>query len=206
MLSTILKFKNWAEHIPAASRSGEWECDYPDWSEIYTQIAEFVISKDFCLWSEDEITDILYIIGRDNETQELARVLAKDSDRLIGLLQQCLQSKESEAKWQLIVEAGELKEWSPILEKLIYCLYFDKDYYVQRRALMELAKKQSKYTLELAQYSWETQDEYQRISALQALHDLNYEGIGEFLDVALKSDQKHLVLNAERIHNEQNRT
>ncbi len=199
MLAAIRKFREWAKVIPVASRSGEWECDYPNWTEIYSHFEDFLKFKDFHSWTTEEISEILYIIGRDNECGILAELAGTEIARLKWLLQKCLKSIESAAKWQLIIEAGELPEWNHDLEELVYRLYFDKDYYVQRRALMELAKKKSKYTLELAEYSWATGDEYQRISVLQALHDIDFEGISTFLNVALKSDKKYLVLAAERI-------
>lgn len=202
MLGSIKKFRNWAKTISTANRSGEWECDYTEWSEICTQISKFLDSTNYLLWTECEIFELLYIIGRDNESQYIAGLIAEQTDRLIWLLTQCLNSKESEAKWQLIAEAGELPVWDDELGELIYRLYFDKSHYVQRRALMELGKKKSKYTLEVAEYSWGTGDEYQRISVLQALHDLSYERIFDFLAVALKSGKEHLILSAERIHEE----
>lgn len=202
MLSSINKFREWASKFSIPSQIGEWECDYPRWGDIYSQVIEFLNLTSYLLWTDREIADLLYIIGRDNETQHLAELLGEKTERLIWILQKCLDSHESDAKWQLIVEAGKLKEWDQSLEALIYRLYFDKDYYVQRRALLELARKKSKLTLELAGYSWKTGEQYQRMCVLVALHDINYNGISEFLSSALKSEQEYLVQTAERISKE----
>jgi hypothetical protein len=48
LFSEIDKFDKWSQSfsdIPHDLRSGEWECDYDNWNEIYIEFEDFINSS-----------------------------------------------------------------------------------------------------------------------------------------------------------------
>ena len=192
----IQKFKDWASSYPIAEQTGEWECDYPDWAEIYTAFANFVEQNDHRQWSPTDMKNVLYILARDNEAEHLIDEIAKQEDRLIEVAEAAVNYGERDAKWQIASRLGEAEIDVEVAE--IHLLEFlkDADEYVRRRALLALARTGSSQTERWAEIAWNTADEYQRIAALHALHLVSSSRLDEFIALAKQDGREFLVKNA----------
>ncbi len=202
LLEEIQTFKKWADHYPIYQRSGEWECDYGNWAIIYTEFEKF---SNMNIWNgemltEQQIDNLLYIIARDNECEHLVEVLLENLRLARHLAQHAVKTSHSDAKWQLAKCISAIPDMA--IDELLYQLSFDRSYYVQRICMMESAKRQSVWTKEMIEFSWQTADEYQRISALWSLYWINSEDLEEYLAVAEKSDSVYLRENVQEIRHE----
>src|ERR1043166_2327059 len=92
LFTEIDKFDQWAQsqyNTPQDEIGGEWECDYPDWTNLYTAFEAFLNKTDPSHWNHTEKERLLYIIARDNETEHLASLLPEQA--LIVLTRQSIE-------------------------------------------------------------------------------------------------------------------
>ena len=110
-------FQEWQNQNP----SQMWD-DY-DWAEIYRAFGRFAQAVPFQKWGLETTKLVLYAIARDHEAEHLAEEVAKDPLLLLFLAQASLATDDSEAKWLLAAQLGELPEYAsqsePILIKLV---------------------------------------------------------------------------------------
>ena len=180
----IQRFKDWASNYPIAERTGEWECDYPDWAEIYTAFTSFVEQNDYRQWSSTDTQNVLYIIARDNEDERLIDEIANQEDCLIAVAEAAVKYGERDAKWQIASRLGEAEIDVAVAETYLLEFLKDADEYVRRRALLALAQTGSGQTEAWAEIAWRTGHEYQRIAALHALHQVSSSRLEEFVELA----------------------
>jgi hypothetical protein len=195
----VEKFKNWASAYPVQERSGEWEDDYPDWSGFHEAAIEFLASSSPDEWDEEDISDLLYAIARDNEVEYLAQEVAKNIDTLLKLSELAIGSPERDAKWQLAAQLGGLSSRKQEAEAALLKLVDDQNEYVSRRALLSLGLLKSSKVEELAERAWKTGDEYQRIAALWVLKDVTSSKLPAYLEEALTDGRQYLVHNANEV-------
>ncbi|MDZ4818871.1 MAG: hypothetical protein SGJ20_07855, partial [Planctomycetota bacterium] len=56
----VAKFRCWAkQRDPDEGYSGEWECDYPDWYELYAAVEELLAAERTL--TDSEVDLILYV-------------------------------------------------------------------------------------------------------------------------------------------------
>ena len=215
MVSTILQhplfqeielFSSWAKNlsnIPEEERSGEWECDYKDWSNIYKYFEDFLSTYDSADWTDEIKNRIIYIIARDNESEILSEILSKFESALISLAQFSISSELPEAKWQLAINLSNLQNKN-IANELLEAFVNDPNEYVNRRALVELAKNKSDKTEYYCEKTWNRNvygkmDEYQKISVLYALNEIQSSLLEKYLTLAKKDGRDYLLQNANQI-------
>lgn len=192
----IQRFKDWASNYPIAERTGEWECGYPDWAEIYTAFASFVEQNDHRQWSPTDTQNVLYIIARDNEAERLIDEVEKQEGRLIYIAEAAVKYGERDAKWQIASRLCEAEVDIEVAETHLLEFLKDTDEYVRRRALLALAQTGSRQTEMWANIAWKTGHEYQRIAALNALHQVSSSRLEEFVELAKQDGRTYLVRNA----------
>jgi HEAT repeat protein len=208
----VTKFRVWADNYPISERSGEWECGYSEWQDIYNAFRAYVQPTGYRNWDQKITEDLLYLIARDNECEALIRETAKRSDDLLYLAENAVSSQERDTKWQIAVELGKLNTQRDIAEKLLLQFAHDPEEYVRRRALMALADLGSTQIEELAavawdtipDWDWDTTSEFQahsRIAALYSLRKVGSSKLEEYLARAEGSGQRFLVEYAARIRN-----
>lgn len=139
LLLEIWKFREWAEAVyPGMNQNeipGEWETDYCLWKQIKEQFHKVLENSDPDAYSDSVLTELVYIIARDNEVEDLADCLCEHDKWFLRICELSLESKEREAKWQLAARLDKAKNKTQacrLLEKFI----FDEDKYVRRRALL----------------------------------------------------------------------
>ena len=196
----VTKFRDWVssvEYLSSEILNTEYGYCYSEWWSLCIIILSFLtpsVNKD---WSTQDVDDILYVIGWDNECEYLIDKIEENSDVLIKLADLALNSAEDDAKWQLADRLGNLL--NEPAESLLLKFINDKNEYVRRRSLIALGRMKSPHAEALAEKSWETGNEYQRIAALWVLYDLSSNKLVAYLQNAMQ-DGRHLVLtNAHQI-------
>lgn len=145
LFTEIDNFNHWAEAnatIPQDDRDGEWECNYEHWNVIYSSFEDFLNTTIPTDWQNQIKNQLLYIIARDNDAEHLASLVAKNESALYVLSTYAVLSGPRDAKWQLATQLYRLKDKKRALE-LLEEFVNDPEEYVNKRALLELAKLKS---------------------------------------------------------------
>lgn len=205
-MTTILtieanRFRAWADKYPKDSRSGEWECDYDNWPALNRAFLTLVSEKDPAKLSKSDINDLIYVIARDNEMEELIEEVASNSELFELLLKNVLISNESDAKWQFAISLGKGVLDKNVAEDALLQLVEDANEYVSRMALQALGRIRSKHAEALCKKAWDSKHEYQRIMALWVLKEIKSKELNNYLQLAIKDGRKYVVQNANEIKN-----
>ena len=199
----VMRYRQWAQLIPQEERSGEWECDYPDWNQLYATVLDFIESKPLIAWTPEEWEAVLYAIARDNEMQFLVESIGEEHPQMLApLTAAALEHREPNATWQLALELTRADPLSTELEGLLLRMAVDADEYVRRRALTELARRNSPQTEGLALAAWHQPHEAQqwaRMAALWSLHQIQSPLLNELLTEAEADPRPYLSGYAQRM-------
>lgn len=209
LFTEIDKFDKWAQSqfdIPQDDIGGEWECNYDNWESIYETFETFIKVTDPNKLTSTEKDRLLYIIARDNEMENLSRLL--DEQFLIVLSEYSISYGHRDDKWQLAVQLYKLTDKEKALS-LLDKFVNDEEEYVNRRSLMELAKLNSGKVEQYAERFWNKDkyaemEEYQKIAVLHSLNTINSKFLDYYIQLAKKSGLTYLVKNANKIENEKN--
>jgi HEAT repeat protein len=193
----VTRFRAWADTYDRPRR-GEWECDYPNWADLYNVVTAYLSHSKVEEWDECVSGLLLYAIARDNEDEYIAGQLSETPEKLYALTQAALRSGEKDAKWQLAEQLAHYPGREEI-ESLLLALVRDADEYVRRRALMALGKIKSSQIETLAGEAWDSGDEYQRMAVLDALHNVQSKKLALYLDLAQADGRDYLMAFANRI-------
>ena len=189
----VARFRAWADAYPVEVRSGVWESLYDAWPELYGAFTTFVRTTPWQQWSEATTQALLYAIARDNDMEELVKVVAENPDNLLYLAQRAVASPEADARWQIAVELSDLEPRPPQVEPLLLQVAQDEDEYVRRRALMALADIGSPHVAGLVERAWDTGDEYQRMAVLYALESVDSPELDTYLARAEADGRQELL-------------
>jgi hypothetical protein len=207
LFDEIARFKKWAGLHSEASvaeddRGGEWECDYTNWSAIWTSFSDFISNTYPDAWSDKQIEALLYIIARDNDTESLAGIAATNPKALVLLATRAVTNAPPNAKWQLAVQLETLAD-KQLAEKLLKKFVQDKEEYVSRRALMCLAAIHSTQTEHYCKIAWEkdigSMQKYQRIAVLHSLFKIKSPLLNHYLTLARADGRENLLNNVQMI-------
>lgn len=199
LFTEIAKFKEWASCYPEANRSGEWECDYDDWRPIYSSFKSFLDENPPSAVSDEAIQDLIYIIARDNEMEELISLVSQRPAWLQLLATSALGSHEGDALWQLAKAIGSATVLWPGAEQTLLTFFESEDEYVSRMALHALGERRHPQTEALCQRAWDTGHEYQRIMALWVLMEIGSPQLSHYLQAANADGMLHVAQNAQKI-------
>lgn len=196
-LSEVARFKSWASSLPAGRLSGEWECDYEQWSDLRAGFEAFLAERAPEEWTAEETDAVLYTVARDNEVEIVANALSPFPQHLLAAARASVGSSEPDAKWQL---AEVLTRIVPDqAHAILEALSSDDDEYVRRRVLLLLGRLRSPLVEALVDRAWETGHEYQRIASLHALHEAGSTHLQHFLSQAEADGRQYLVENARKL-------
>ncbi|MFO0970504.1 MAG: HEAT repeat domain-containing protein [Gemmataceae bacterium] len=195
LLTEVDRFRAWAKGYPEEQRSGEWECGYNFWGDIYDAVLEFTNVRPFESWSAVELETVLYAIARDNELEHLAgEIRRRHPDLLLKLAREAIRVGEKDNRWQLAEELGHISERAEA-ERLLLILARDEAEYVRRRSLKSLARHRSPAVEELAMEAWRRPDpaqEWARMMALDCLEMIDSSRLEPLLAEAEKDDRLYL--------------
>jgi hypothetical protein len=196
----VTKFREWVssvEYLNSETLNAEDGCIYSEWWHLFEIILTFLTTSINDHWTDQEVDDILYVMSWDNECEDLADEIEENSDVLIKLANLALNSSEDDAKWQLADRLGNLS--NEPAELLLLKFVKDEDEYVRRRALVALGRMQSPHAEALAEKSWDTGEEYQRIAALWVLKDITSSKLAAYLQKAIEDGRHIVITNARQI-------
>jgi len=184
----IIKFKHWAAMTD--QRGGEWECDYDNWHDLWSAASNAITAYQDGSIPDAEADDLLYVLGRDNECENVREGLL-GTPKLIATLAQCaISSNDADAKWQIAISVAESQ--LPNAADLLRPFLSDTDEYVRRRTLMAFAPFAPKEAEAIAIKNLDDEFEYTRIAALHVLHTIGSKYLGAGLD-RLASDPNRYV-------------
>jgi len=189
----VAEFRAWAASCPEAERSNIWEIDYDRWPDLWSAATAFLDSSEPQRWDRPVVEQLLYILARDNETEDLMRELAKRPDHLLVLAEAGTDTTERDARWQLAAALGCVEADESEVIPLLETYAADGDEYVSRRALIVLGQRKAPVAEGLAQRAWDTGDEYQRMAALGVFHDLGSPLLPSYLDLAEQDGRQYLA-------------
>ncbi|TXK80681.1 HEAT repeat domain-containing protein [Paenibacillus sp. N3.4] len=131
----IDKFWKWSKNQKQVK---EWEPNYELWTLIYTLISKLFENSEYKDWDRKTINNLLYIIGRDNECEEIIDQLTRKPSILYPLAEEALNYHDNDTRWQFAHYLGRITQKEPRAKELI--VKFSEDYveYVRRRALAAL--------------------------------------------------------------------
>jgi len=195
----IDKFREWANRYPIAERSGEWECDYFHWTEIYAAFGCYLKSLNPIELSENSVVDLIYIIARDNELEELISLVSEEREWLSALLPHVLISSEHCAQWQFAKALGKNILQFHVSENALLELVKSPDEYVSRLALQSLGTIGSSHAEEFCEMAWKSGHEYQRIMALWVLKEIGSPKIVKYIAAAKKDGREYILQNVQEI-------
>jgi hypothetical protein len=92
----VNNFRLWAKECLKKPRAAEWECEYKNWHKLRPVFADFISTKKISDLSSSEIVDIMYIIARDNEMEEIIEDLATNKKLFEQLLFYILDSNDND--------------------------------------------------------------------------------------------------------------
>lgn len=205
----ISAFRQWAEQYQAENInfSGEWECDYCFWENIYTAFENVLNSCVPSQADEKLMIDMLYIIARDNEAENLIYHLCQYPEWFGFLCEKSLQTGESNAKWQFAAYLPSYPYSDKTKERTVdFVENFlnDKDEYVSRRAFQSMAVIVPEKVDEYAEFFWNDDkcqnDEsltYRRFTVLEALQIAKSDKTDYYMNLALSGNDDLLKNSAE---------
>jgi len=187
-LNEIGKFKLWANKYSA--QYGEWEMDYEKWGDLYLATKRIMPNYIDKVPNNKITNDLLYVIARDNEREELRRELINYPKLLRYLAKYGTESTERDARWQIPVTVAEAKlsDAADIIRPYVS----DNDEYVKRRSLMSFAPFSSFEAIKIALLWLDEDCEYSRIVALDILDSFDSKNIGLYLQ-RLENDPSEYV-------------
>jgi HEAT repeat protein len=195
LANEIAKFKDWAPL--EKHRSGEWECDYEHWNELYAAAISLINLHNDGNITRELADELLYVIARDNECEHLRHCLLDAPLLLSKLAQLAVSSNESHAKWQIVTAVAEVRlDNAP---DLIRPFLTDDNEYVRRRSLMAIAPISPAEAEQIAISNLSDENEYTRIAALHALHLANSLQLRNWLGRLEKDPSEHVRHNVKRL-------
>ncbi len=199
----VNRFREWANTISPEHHSGEWECGYERWADLYDAVLISMADGPPEAWTDEALQDILYAVARDNEDEYLAsEIRLRHPATLIALARAVSTGGEADAKWQLAEQLGHLGGSGGEVEQILLILVRDQEEHVRRRALRALTRIGSPEAERLALDAWRRPDEHQkyaRIMALTCLHRISSQHLGALLDEADRDERPYLRNCAGRI-------
>ena len=157
-------------------------------------------------FADAELSELVYIIARNNEDEALAEYLSRYTEWFMKLGELSLLLNEPEARWQFAIRLKEMtdkKRAGVLLEKFVN----DDNEYVSRRALMELPALLPDKVEAYSTWFWPRDvygdwQEYQRMAVLTALNEIRSPLLGEYLKRAREDGRIYLVRYADEISSE----
>lgn len=191
----VARFQKWAEQVPSDGRSGEWECDYPYWDDLYSAWRLLRGSTRLQTWSEPLVRLFLYALARDNENRWIIRDVSELGNECVVIVSSwALAYGEPEAQYQCAEALGHTELM--VAESLLLRFAESQDEYVRRMTLDSLAALNSTHTERLALQLWEETTEdcpWSKMMVLSALSRVGSTQVDGLVEKAKCSEDRDLA-------------
>lgn len=173
---------------------------YPEWDAVEEGFTEILLTVDPEDWTAELEQDMLYVLARDNQREELLERLVRFPRSLLRLAFVGLDYPDYEARWQLAHGVGQIEE-SPSACETLLCHWAtrDKEEYVRRRALLALGYRPYSSAEPLALAAWSSGHKYQQIAALAVLDRIQSPHLPRILEEAYLDSQESVRGHAQRL-------
>ncbi|MGI5059524.1 hypothetical protein E4O00_11470 [Treponema sp. OMZ 788] len=180
----------------------------PSFDRMRESAISFVKNVEVKDVTETDLESILYCVARDNECEYLADFISSYKEWFKYLIERCIDSIYTTAKWQLVKRLPVYKDDSSVTDWVFKYINVD-DEYTQRMSLSALSeidyKKAEQYAIEFWErdkYKGDTYaEEYQKIMALSVLYKIKSDKLSEYIEAARQLDFVYLKENADEIAN-----
>lgn len=181
----------------------------PSFDRMRESAISFVKNVEVKDISETDLDSILYCVARDNECECLADLISSQKEWFKYLIERCIDSIYTTAKWQLVKRLLVYKDDSSITDWIFKYIDVD-DEYTQRMSLSALSEIDYKKAEQYAIKFWERDkykgdaycEEYQKIMALNVLYKIKSDKLSKYIDAARQLDFVYLKENADEIERE----
>lgn len=181
----------------------------PSFDRMRESAISFVKNVELKDITEKDLDSILYCVARDNECECLADLISSQKEQFKYLIERCIDSIYTTAKWQLVKRLPVYKEDSSITDWIFKYIDVD-DEYTQRMSLSALSEIDYKKAEQYAIGFWERDkykgdsyaEEYQKIMALNVLYKIKSDKLSKYIEAARQLDFVYLKENADEIERE----
>ena len=195
----VEKFKGYQKkyypHITEETDNGEWEIGADYWKEMNTAYLNIVEKYSAECATENLLNDMLYVIARDSECSDLLEETLDYPEWFEILCRNSINTNYYNAKWQFAEQLGSYEGDSDIKELLFYFIESGEEY-IERMALKSLCRHFPERVEEYALKFWNRNiyrdDEYQKIMALYALHEVKSPLLKEYIARAYETEYTYL--------------
>jgi hypothetical protein len=187
------------EKLRAWLATNRWVDDYADWwsaGGVVSAVERFLADSQPEDWSEDEVTDLLYVLEQSS-TDYIAELIARSETAALTIAKHAL-TRGSTAGGDIAEQLGYCIQYRDEAEALL--ITFTRDTYegTRRMALLSLAELRSTAVPALAVAAWDTGEEYPRMGALCALRKIGSVLFPVYLARALEDGRPNLISLARR--------
>lgn len=181
----------------------------PSFDRMRESAISFVKNVELKDITEKDLDSILYCVARDNECECLADLISSQKEWFKYLIERCIDSIYTTAKWQLVKRLSVYKDDSSITDWIFKYINVD-DEYTQRMSLSVLSEIDHRKAEQYAIKFWERDkykgdaycEEYQKIMALNVLYKIKSDKLSEYIEAARQLDFVYLKENADEIERE----
>lgn len=181
----------------------------PSFDRMRESAISFVKNVELKDITEKDLDSILYCVARDNECECLADLISSQKEWFKYLIERCIDSIYTTAKWQLVKRLSVYKDDSSITDWIFKYINVD-DEYTQRMSLSVLSEIDHRKAEQYAIKFWERDkykgdaycEEYQKIMALNVLYKIKSDKLSKYIEAARQLDFVYLKENADEIERE----
>ncbi|QYF95285.1 HEAT repeat domain-containing protein [Massilia sp. PAMC28688] len=172
------------------------------WSEggVVSALQHFLARVQPRDWSEDDVTDLLYLLEQSS-TNYIAELVTQSELMTLAIAKHSL-ARGGIAGDDIAEQLGHCIERRDEAEALLIEFMRDEHERTRRLALLSLAAIQSAAVPALAVAAWDTGEEYPRMGALSALKTIGSKLFPIYLSLAQEDGREHLVSLARKYADE----
>jgi hypothetical protein len=146
LATEVAKFREWAFFRVSPnfqpdeySHGAEWECDYPDWQQLYAAVEDFLAAAAHRTLTNTELELLLYVLARDNEDERVLETLEQFASIAAQIAEAAVTFADLDARWQAAVLAGRIGSAAVVRR-----FHDDEAEYVRRRSRFALQEMESR--------------------------------------------------------------
>lgn len=196
-------FRAEVEKVRTWLTTNRWVDQYEFWwSEggVISALQEFLTRVPPENWSDDDVTDILYVLEQAN-TDYIAELVAQNESTMLAIAKHSL-ARGGVAGDDIAEQLGYCVQLRDEAEVLLIAFMRNEHERTRRMALLSLAHMQSPSVLACAKAAWESGDEYSQMGALSALNTVGSDLFASYLSQALADRRENLLALARRYADE----
>lgn len=191
------------EKVRIGLSTNRWVDQYEFWwneGGVISAFQEFLSSVSPEDWSDDDVTDLLYVLEQAN-TDYITELAAQKEPTILAIAKHSL-ARGGIASDDIAEQLGRCIQLRDEAELLLIAFMQDKHERTRRMALLSLAHMQSTTVTPYAKAAWESGDECAQMGALSALKTVGSDLFASFHSQALADKRENLHVLAKKYADE----